>query len=142
MSSAMKILLIEDDQAQADLMLEVFSDCKFSVNQAQVATDGEKALDMLYQRNGYESYVRPNLILLDLDIPKISGQEVLLEIKSNPNLQDIPVLVLTSSRAKDDIKRCYQHHANAYLVKPGDFYDLVELVEKIEEFWFSQVCYS
>ncbi len=142
MSNAMKILLIEDDPAQAELMLEVFSDCKFSVNQAQVATDGEKALDMLYQRNGYETYARPNLILLDLDIPKVSGQQVLLEIKSDHNLKNIPVLVLTSSRAKDDIKSCYQHHANAYLVKPDDFYALVELVERIEEFWFSQVCYS
>ena len=142
MAQKMKILLIEDDKAQSDLMLEVFDDCEFSYNEPCVAVDGEQAMDMLYQRNGYQTMPRPDLILLDLDIPKKTGQQVLLEIKSDTHLKTIPVLVLTSSRSKADITSCYQKHANAYMVKPSDFHDLVELVEKVEGFWFSQVCYS
>ena len=142
MTQKMKILLVEDDQAQSELMLEVFADCEFSDNEPCVAVDGEQAMDMLYQRNGYQTMPRPDLILLDLDIPKKTGQQVLAEIKSDTHLKTIPVLVLTSSRSKSDITSCYQQHANAYMVKPSDFHDLVQLVEKVEGFWFSQVCYS
>ncbi len=142
MIDEMQVLLVEDDPAQSDLMLEVLSECKFSSVSTQVAIDGEQALDVLYKRNGYETSPRPSLILLDLSIPKKSGQQVLIDIKSSQILKDIPVLVLTSSRKKGDIKNCYQNHANAYIVKPDDFNALVDMVEKIEEFWFSQVCYS
>ncbi len=138
----MKILLIEDNQAQADLMLEVFSDRGLTCADPYVATNGEQALNMLYQREGYEELPRPNLILLDLDIPKVNGKQVLYEIKSDAELRTIPVLILTSSNDERDIKRCYQLHANAYMVKPSDYDSLLEMIKKIEDFWFSQVCYS
>ncbi len=135
------ILLVEDDPAQADLMLEVFSDTHFNVDVAKLAKDGEQAMDMLYQRNGFEGLPLPSLVLLDLNIPKKNGKQVLKEIKSSEKLKHIPVLVLTSSRLKDDVTQCYQLHANAYLVKPDDLDDLVTMIEKMDDFWFSQVCF-
>ncbi len=134
------ILLVEDDPAQADLMLEVFSEHHFNASNSSLAQDGEQAMDMLYQRNGFEDLPLPSLVLLDLNIPKKNGKQVLEEIKSSEKLKHIPVLVLTSSRLKDDVTQCYQLHANAYMVKPNDLDDLIVMIEKMDDFWFSQVC--
>ena len=133
-----EILLVEDNPGDVLLTEEAFSEAKIW-NNIHVATDGEKALAYLNKENGYEDAVRPDLILLDLNLPKIDGREVLDRVKSNESLRRIPVVVLTSSEAEKDIIKTYDLHANSYVVKPINLDQFVRVVQAVENFWFSVV---
>lgn len=133
-----EILMVEDNPGDVRLTQEAFKDNKIK-NNMYVAEDGERALDFLYRRNGFEAAVRPDLILLDLNLPKMDGRAVLKEIKEDPNLRRIPVVVLTTSEASEDIVRTYDLHANSYITKPVDFEQFIKVVRTIEDFWFSVV---
>ena len=134
MSDAIEILLVEDNPADARLTAEVFKQAKLR-NVLHVAEDGETALAMLRD----PARRRPDLILLDLNLPGIDGREVLLELKSDPELFAIPVCVLTTSRAEQDILTAYHRHTNCYIVKPVDLNQFIHVVQQIEDFWFAVV---
>lgn len=132
------ILLVEDSPGDADLAKEALEDSKLK-NTLYTVADGEAALDFLYKRPPYENVPRPDLILLDLNLPKKDGREVLKEIKEHPDLKRIPVVVLTTSRAEEDILKTYNLHANCYIAKPLDLNKFLEVVKTIENFWMSIV---
>jgi CheY-like chemotaxis protein len=104
-----------------------------------VAFDGEQALDFLYKRAGYENSPRPDLILMDINIPKYSGIEVLEKIKGDPALKKIPVVMLTTSDTNNDVSKCYELGANAYTIKPLDFENFITMINSIYNFWFMNV---
>ena len=133
-----EILLVEDNYGDALLAKEAFAAARYESN-VTVAADGEEALAMLYKKPPYQAQPRPDLILLDLNLPKRDGREVLETIKSDPSLKLIPVVVLTGSRAESEVLRSYALHANAYVVKPVNFERLKEIVATIENFWLSLV---
>lgn len=133
-----ELLLIEDNYGDVLLTLEAFSSAKIS-NNMMVVGDGEEALRLLRREGGFAAYPRPDLILLDLNLPRMDGRQVLEAIKADPGLQRIPVIVMTSSSAEADILRSYQLNANGYVVKPIDFDRLTQIVSAIESFWFSVV---
>jgi CheY-like chemotaxis protein len=133
-TAAIEILLVEDNPADVRLTVEVFKQAKLA-NVLHVAEDGETALAMLRD----PARPRPDLILLDLNLPGIDGREVLQEIKSDPALLSIPVCVLTTSRAEHDIHHAYQRHSNCYIVKPVDLNQFIRVIQQIEDFWFSVV---
>ena len=128
------ILLVDDSPADVRLTIEALKEGKIR-NQIHVAEDGESALEFL-RTPGRR---RPDLIFLDLNLPGIDGREVLTEIKSDPELAIIPVVVLTTSRAEEDVLRTYRLHANCYITKPVDFHQFIRVVQSIEDFWFSVV---
>jgi len=132
------VLLVEDNPGDVRLTEEAFAEAKIN-NHLHVVRDGESALDFVYRRGEYESAPTPDLVLLDLNLPKIDGTEVLKEIKTDDALKRIPVIVLTSSSAEEDIVESYERHSNAYLTKPVDPDEFVELVQSFEEFWFTLV---
>jgi chemotaxis family two-component system response regulator Rcp1 len=129
-----EILLVDDSEADVRLTIEALKEAKLH-NHIHVANDGEEALAFLRK----PAQRRPDLILLDLNLPGLDGREVLAEIKSDPELAIIPVVVLTTSRAEEDILRTYRLHANCYITKPVDLDQFVRVVQSIEEFWFSIV---
>jgi CheY-like chemotaxis protein len=129
-----EILLVEDNPADVRLTVEVFKQAKLR-NTLHVAHDGETALAMLRAPEGR----RPDLILLDLNLPGIDGREVLKEVKTDPALLSIPVCILTTSRAESDVLNAYQRHTNCYIVKPVDLNQFISVVQQIQEFWFSVV---
>lgn len=129
-----EILLVEDNPHDVRLTVETFKEAKLR-NHLRVAEDGETALATLRD----PSSTKPDLILLDLNLPGIDGREVLQEIKADPELRSIPVCVLTTSRAEQDILQAYSHHTNCYIVKPVDLHQFVQVVQQIESFWFSIV---
>jgi CheY-like chemotaxis protein len=131
-----EILLVEDNRADADLLTEVMKEAKV-VNRMSVVTDGVEAMSYLRRRGRYSKAVRPDLILLDLKLPKKDGREVLAEIKKDPELRRIPVIVLTTSRAETDVVKSYYLHANCYISKPVDLDRYIEVVKGIEDFWLS-----
>lgn len=133
-----EILLIEDNPGDVRLTQEALKDGKVK-NNLHVAYDGEEATDFLFQRNQYKNAPRPDLILLDLNLPKKNGKEVLAEIKADKNLKGIPVIILTISKAEEDIIRSYDLHANCYLIKPIDLNKFFEVVKSIEDFWLTLV---
>lgn len=133
-----QILLVEDNPADISLCNEALSESKMA-NTLHVVGDGEEAMDFLYRKNGFEQAPRPDLILLDLNLPKMDGREVLEKIKNDDALKEIPVVVLSSSAADMDIARSYKMHANCYVVKPLDFQQFVNIVRNIQEFWFQIV---
>jgi len=133
-----EVLLVEDDPGDVLMTREAFEDNKIG-NTLHVVRDGEEALDFLYQRGVYAEAPRPDLILLDLNIPKYDGREVLQMIKSDPELSLIPVVVLTTSSAEEDILRSYKLHANAYVTKPVDLDQFISAVRQIDEFFVSVV---
>jgi two-component system, chemotaxis family, response regulator Rcp1 len=133
-----ELLLIEDNYGDVLLTREAFRSARISNNLA-VAGDGEQALAMLRREDPYADQVTPDVILLDLNLPRMDGREVLEAIKSDPKLQRIPVIVLTSSKAEIDIVKTYDLGANGYIVKPVTFERLQEIVASIETFWFSVV---
>jgi CheY-like chemotaxis protein len=104
-----------------------------------VATDGEEALAFLRRENGHAAAPRPDLVLLDLNLPRKDGREVLAEMKADPDLRRIPVVILTTSKAEEDIVRTYDLHANCYITKPVDLDQFITVVKSIESFWFSVV---
>ncbi len=133
-----RILLVEDNEGDIELTREAFEDAHFR-NELHVVRDGDEALDFLYQRNGYEQANKPDLILLDLNLPMLDGKEVLQVVKTDPGLKTIPVIVMTSSNAERDVVASYDLHANCYVVKPIDAFKFVEVVKQIENFWIDVV---
>jgi two-component system, chemotaxis family, response regulator Rcp1 len=134
----LEILLVEDNPADVRLTEEAFREGKIH-NTLVVARDGVEAMDFLYRRGKYADAVRPDLILLDLNLPRKDGREVLAEIKADPDLRRIPVVVLTTSRAEMDIVRSYNLHANCYVVKPVDLDQFIGIIQSIESFWLTAV---
>ncbi|MCX4095255.1 response regulator [Nocardia sp. alder85J] len=132
------ILLVEDDPADELMTREAFQDNKIG-NTLHVCTDGEKALEFLYRRGEYTDARRPDLILLDLNLPKYDGRDVLARIKADPDLASIPVVVLTTSAAEEDILRSYELHANAYVTKPVDLDQFVAAIKQIDDFFVQVV---
>ncbi len=132
------ILLVEDNPGDVRLTREAF-EAGYINNTLHVATDGEEALEFLRQDGEYEDVPVPHLVLLDLNLPKIDGHDVLAEMKSDPALKRIPVVILTVSEDKADIRESYDLQASAYLTKPVSPEDFMELVQTFEEFWFTLV---
>ena len=129
-----EILLIEDSPSDADLTIETLSEAKI-LNNLHVVEDGVEALAFLRREEPYAQMPRPDLILLDLNLPRKDGREVLAEIKSDPNLEIIPVVVLTTSAAEEDILKSYKLHANCYVTKPVGLDEFIKMVKLIEFFW-------
>lgn len=132
------VLLIEDDPGDELMTREAFEDNKIS-NTLHIARDGAEGLDFLYQRGQFEGAPRPDLILLDLNLPKYDGRQILEIIKKDPDLCHIPVVVLTTSAAEEDILRSYKLHANAYVTKPVDLDQFINAVRQIDEFFVQVV---
>jgi CheY-like chemotaxis protein len=132
------VLLVEDDQGDILMTKEAFEQHKLH-NELHVVTDGEQALRFLRRQGEYEYAPRPGLILLDLNLPRRDGREVLAEIKADPDLRTIPVVVLTTSEAEEDILRSYSLHANAYVSKPVDFNRFLDVIRRIDEFFVTVV---
>jgi two-component system, chemotaxis family, response regulator Rcp1 len=133
-----QILMVEDNYPDVLLAIEALKDAKIA-NCVQVVDDGVKALEYLRRQGPYGTAPRPDLILLDLNLPRKDGRQVLAEIKSDPELGSIPVVVLTASRADQDIIKSYAHHANCYIIKPVDFNGLMEVVRSVTQFWVTVV---
>ena len=132
------ILLVEDNPGDADLAREALENSKFN-NALHVVDDGEKAMSFLHRQGAYVEAPRPDLILLDLNLPKKDGRQVLAEIKADDNLKRIPVVILTTSQAEEDVIRTYDLHANCYITKPIDLNQFLHVVRSIEDFWLSIV---
>jgi len=135
------ILLVEDNPGDVDLVREALEQGKL-YNRLHVVDNGEKAMALLHNQAPYEDMLKPELILLDLNLPRKTGFEVLTEIKADPELLRIPVVVLTSSRAEEDILKSYNLHANCYVTKPLDLNQFLRVVQSIETFWLSIVMLS
>lgn len=133
-----EILLVEDNPGDVRLTRESLKDGKIHTR-LNVVSDGEEALAFLYRRGPYATAPRPDLILLDLNLPRRSGREVLAEIKVDENLRRIPVVVLTSSEAEQDILASYDLNANCYITKPVDLEQFIRVVRSIEDFWLTVV---
>jgi len=133
-----QILMIEDNYPDVLLAIEALKDAKIA-NCVQVVDDGVKALEYLRRQGNYATAPFPDLVLLDLNLPRKDGRQVLEEIKSDPELCSVPVVVLTASKADQDIIKSYTSHANCYIVKPVDFNGLMEVVKSIEQFWLTVV---
>ena len=132
------ILLVEDNPGDVRLTKEALKDAKV-LNEIYVAKDGVEAMQFLHRQGSFSKVPLPDLILLDLNLPKKDGREVLAEIKEDQILKHIPVVVLTTSKADEDIVRTYNLHANAYITKPVDLNRFVEIMHALEEFWFTIV---
>jgi CheY-like chemotaxis protein len=132
------VLLVEDDPGDVLMTREAFEDYKVH-NQLHVVNDGEQAMAFLRQEGEYADLPRPDLVLLDLNLPRMDGRQVLDAIKSDPDLSSIPVVVLTTSEAEDDVLRSYSLHANAYVTKPVDFERFIDVVRQIDDFFVSVV---
>lgn len=137
-SQAINILLVEDNPADVLLTQEALEESKL-INCISIVKDGEEALAFLRKEGKYKDAITPDLILLDLNLPKKDGREVLKDIKDDPELRVIPVVILTTSAADEDVLRTYQLHANCYIMKPVDFDQFSRVVQTIECFWFSIV---
>jgi two-component system response regulator len=133
-----EILMVEDNPGDVRLTQEALRDSKLH-NRLQTVSDGAEALAYLHRKAGYENVTRPDLILLDLNLPKMDGREVLREIKKDSSLKRIPVVVITSSAAEQDILKSYDLHANCYVCKPVDLDQFVNVVKSVENFWVSIV---
>ncbi len=133
-----EILLVEDNEGDVGLVEEVFEDAKIR-NTLNVAEDGEEALLFLQKEKQFIDAPTPDIILLDLNLPQKDGREVLEEIKNDDNLKRIPVVILTTSKAEEDILKSYDLHANAYITKPVDFDQFIRVVKSIEDFWLEVV---
>jgi CheY-like chemotaxis protein len=133
-----EILLVEDNPGDVRLTIEGLKEGKVR-NNLHVAKDGVEALAFLRHEARYEDAVRPDLILLDLNLPRMDGRQVLSEIKADPQLKTIPVVVLTTSRAEQDVLNSYQLQANCYITKPVDLEQFITVVRSIEDFWLTIV---
>lgn len=133
-----EILMVDDNRGDIDLAIEALHESKVT-NKLHGVETGMEALAFLRQAAGYSEAPRPDLILLDLNLPEMDGREVLAEIKADPKLQAIPVVILTTSAAEQDILRAYQFKANAYITKPVDLEQFIAIVRQIENFWFTIV---
>jgi CheY-like chemotaxis protein len=133
-----KILLVEDNPGDARLTMEALKEGKFNNTLIHVR-DGVEALDYLRREGAFKGAVRPDLILLDLNMPRKDGRETLAEIKADPDLRRIPVVILTTSKAEEDIFRSYDLHANCFITKPVKLAQFFDVVKNIEDFWISIV---
>lgn len=133
-----EILLAEDNPGDAKLTRKALENGDIR-NNLHVASDGVEAMQFLRQEGGYADAPRPDLLLLDLNMPKKDGRQVMEDMEADPSLRRIPVVVLTSSDAEEDIVRSYELNANAYLTKPVDFDGFVDIVNRLEDFWFEVV---
>jgi two-component system, chemotaxis family, response regulator Rcp1 len=133
-----EVLLVEDSVGDVRLTREAFKDARVHIN-LHVAVDGDDAMAFLKRERQYANAARPDLILLDLNLPKKDGREVLKEIKESPTLAIIPVVILTTSASEEDILRTYQLHANCYITKPVDLEGFLKVVKSIDTFWLSVV---
>lgn len=138
MNEKIKILLVEDNPADADLTIEKLETSKI-LHEIAIVKDGIEAMNFLLKKGNYKNAFRPDLILLDLNLPRKDGREVLAEVKSIPGLKRIPVIILTSSQAEEDIVKTYELQASAYVTKPVDLTGFGKIVKAIEGFWFSVV---
>ncbi|HEY4379010.1 MAG TPA: response regulator [Acidobacteriaceae bacterium] len=135
--SPIQVLLVEDNPGDARLAREALRDCKLKLETIEVH-DGEAAMNFLHQQSGVGGHL-PDLMLLDLNLPKKDGREVLCEVKGDPQLSQIPIVILTSSKADEDILQTYQMHANCYICKPIDLEQMQKVVKQIGDFWFTIV---
>ena len=133
-----EILLVEDSPGDARLTKEALKESKL-YNKLVIVGDGEEAMQFLRKKGKYSEATKPDMILLDLNLPKKSGRDVLAEVKNDPELRRIPIVILTTSKAEEDILRSYDLHANCYITKPVGLKQLVEVVNTLENFWFSIV---
>ncbi len=133
-----EILLVEDNPGDVRLTREAFKEAKVR-NNLHAVGDGVEAMEFLRREGEHASAPRPDLILLDLNLPRKDGREVLAEVKEDPELRRIPVVILTTSKAEEDIARTYDLHANCYIAKPVDFDRFIDVVKKIEGFWLTVV---
>ena len=131
---AIEILLVEDSPSDTELTIEALKEAKVR-NHLSVVEDGIQAIEFLRRQGKYANAPRPDLIMLDLNLPRKDGREVLAEIKADADLKTIPVVVLTTSRAEQDVLRSYELQANCYITKPVDFDQFLEVVRSIEAFW-------
>jgi CheY-like chemotaxis protein len=138
MDELFTILLVEDNPADVRLTQEALKNGKIQ-HQLQVVEDGVDALALLRRQAPYTHAMRPDIILLDLNLPRKDGREVLAEIKADPDLRSIPVIILTTSQADEDILKTYNLHANGYIVKPVDLEQFFRIIKQIKEFWMSIV---
>jgi len=138
MSDEIQILLVEDNPGDVRLTREALRGARVA-NELHVVGDGEEAIDFLRRRGVHADAPRPDIVLLDLNLPRVEGGEVLAEIKADPQLAKIPIIVLTSSSAEADIQRAYGLHANCYISKPVDFTEFIGAVQSLEGFWLKIV---
>jgi two-component system, chemotaxis family, response regulator Rcp1 len=136
--ATINVLLVEDSPGDVRLTKEAFKDAKMLIK-LHVASDGAQAMAYLKHEGEYATVPRPDLILLDLNLPKKDGREVLEEIKESPTLKSIPVVILTTSASQSDILKSYQLHANCYITKPVDLDGFLKVVKSIDSFWLSVV---
>lgn len=137
-TTIIEVLLVEDDPGDVLMTREAFEHNKV-VNRLSVVSDGVSAMDYLHKRGEYTDAVTPDLILLDLNLPRMDGREVLAELKADPELRKIPVVVLTTSEAEEDVIRSYSLYANAFVTKPVDFDRFIEVVRQIDDFFVTVV---
>lgn len=135
---AINVLLVEDSLPDVELTQQAFKDAKFC-NPLFVVRDGEQALRFLRRQTPFENAERPDLVLLDLNLPKVNGREVLAAIRADPRLSLLPVVILTTSQSEEDVIRSYQLKANAYVTKPVDASSFISIVRQIQHFWISVV---
>ena len=135
---SINILLVEDNKGDIELTRESLSRGKLK-NKLTVIEDGESALNYLYKRAPYEDVERPDIVLLDLNLPKVSGRDILKALKQDDSLKDIPVIILSSSQDAFDIKEAYQLHANCFVSKPVSLDSFIQVVQSIESFWIDIV---
>jgi chemotaxis family two-component system response regulator Rcp1 len=135
---AIKILMVEDDPGEARLTIEALKRSKV-LTQLSVVVDGLDALEFLRREGKYSTAQRPDIILLDLNMPRMNGHEFLKIIKQDPGLQSVPIIVLTTSAAAEDIERCYFSHASCFITKPVGLQQFMSVVQAIESFWFTFV---
>ena len=134
----LEILLVEDSPTDADLAVEAFESSNV-LNNLYIVEDGVEALRFLRQQGVYAEVPRPDIVLLDLNLPKKSGCEVLMEVKTDPDLMTIPIVVLTTSTTEEDVLRSYKLHANCYIAKPVDLGQFMRVIEMTEDFWLTVV---
>jgi two-component system, chemotaxis family, response regulator Rcp1 len=133
-----EILLVEDSPSDTELTVEALANAKIC-NRLSIVEDGVKALEFLRRQGPYANAPRPDLMMLDLNLPRKDGREVLAEIKADPLLQSIPVVVLTTSHAEQDVLHAYSLHANCYITKPVDFRQFLGVIKAVEDFWLTVV---
>jgi CheY-like chemotaxis protein len=131
-----RILLIEDNEGDILLTIEALGECRLP-NELKILRDGSEALSFLMTQVKYGSSELPDLILLDINLPKKNGHEVLQSVKNHPDLKHIPIIILTTSSSEIDVLKAYQEHANCYIIKPLEVEEFLSITSKIEEFWFN-----
>lgn len=136
--NSIDILVVEDNPGDARLITEVLNDNKV-FSSLYIVNDGVEAMRFLKNEGKYKTVLKPDLIILDLNLPKKDGREVLAEIKSDEGLKHIPIVIMTISQAEEDILKSYNLHANCYITKPIDLNQFIKVVKSIEDFWFSIV---